>query len=101
VSFAFAGQEPVAEEPASPLHEMTLSEIGRAIDQHGPNQVGMGKQNCIGAAQPEPCDIALLSSNAQEKPGSIPMERYPVTEKRPTSRRCAHPSDVARGGAGS
>jgi hypothetical protein len=83
VSLAFTGEEPVAQQPASALHETALAEISGPFDQHGANQVGVSQQHGLGPAKSEPGDVTLLPSDAQQKSWGVALKGEEIAQRWP------------------
>jgi hypothetical protein len=80
VGYAFAGEQTVAQQSASALHQPALAEVGRSVHEHGAHLIRVGEQDGIGAPEPEAGDISLLLRKAKQEAGAVRVERQGVAE---------------------
>jgi hypothetical protein len=80
VQIAFAGEQSVSQQPASPLHQAALGEVVSPLDQYLADMFRMGEEHCLGAAEVKSGDVTLLLGDSKQEAGCIGLEREAMTE---------------------
>ena len=88
--FPFARQQTVPQQTPCPLHEITLSECERVVDQNGAYVIRMGEEECGAGAEPESRDVALFARYALKETRRVSTKRGQVPQKRPGPRGLIH-----------
>jgi hypothetical protein len=82
VQLPFTREQAVSEQPAGALHESPLSEELGVIHEDALHLVRVGQEERVGAAEPEPRDVALSAGEVEEEAGGVGVEPGCVADER-------------------
>jgi hypothetical protein len=85
VEIPLAGEQTVAQQPASAPHEASLPEGVRVVHQHLADMIRVGQQERVLSTQSEGGDIPLGSRESQQESVRVGVEPGQVAQQRQAS----------------